>query len=61
MIGVLEIGDCVIFTLDGTRGIVVEIKPPLCHVIWEDFFVSWEKEVSLVKDDRLTVQQRLFR
>ncbi|RAV20414.1 hypothetical protein DQG23_15730 [Paenibacillus contaminans] len=60
MIGVLEIGDCVIFALDGARGIVMEIKLPLCHVIWEDFFVSWEDESTLRKDERLTVQQRLF-
>ncbi|WP_409342053.1 hypothetical protein [Paenibacillus sp. MBLB4367] len=57
----LEIGDCVIFALDGARGIVMEVKLPLCHVIWEDFFVSWEDEASLQKDDRLTERQRLSR
>lgn len=55
----LEVGDCVIFAFDGARGIVMEIELPLCHVIWEDLFVSWEHVASLKKDAWLTIRQRL--
>jgi hypothetical protein len=46
------IGDHVIFTRDGTKGIVVEVQNNLCQVIWEDHFVSWEKSESLQKDSQ---------
>jgi hypothetical protein len=44
-----EIGDCVIFLPDGTIGTVVEMKEKMYHVVWEDHFVSWEKEELLGK------------
>jgi len=47
--GAFEIGDCVIFVPDGARGTVVEMKESMCHVVWEDHFVSWEKEELLEK------------
>jgi hypothetical protein len=47
----LKIGDYVIFTLDGTRGMILGIENGLCHVVWEDQFVSWEKMETLQKLD----------
>lgn len=47
--GMLKIGDSVVFSQDGARGIIMEIKESLYQVIWEDHFVSWEKEESLEK------------
>ena len=44
------IGDCVIYTRDGARGIVIGIENNLCQVIWEDHFVSWEKSELLQKE-----------
>lgn len=51
-----EIGDCVVFSLDRARGIVMEMNDNVYHVVWEDFFASWEKgellsKVSLSLDD----------
>ncbi len=40
---VFQVGDTVVFALDGARGIVLNVKDGLCHVLWEDEFVSWEK------------------
>ncbi|WP_308636833.1 hypothetical protein [Paenibacillus silvisoli] len=37
-----EVGDFVVFLLDGTRGTIMEIADGLCHIAWEDQFVSWE-------------------
>jgi hypothetical protein len=31
----------------------------VCYVIWEDFFVSWEKKGLLQKDEYLTQAQRI--
>lgn len=45
----LKVGDGVIFSLDGAKGIVLEIGDQLYHIVWEDQFVSWEKEELLVK------------
>ncbi|WP_248928284.1 hypothetical protein [Paenibacillus hamazuiensis] len=45
-----EIGDLVV--LDGARGIIVEVVRGWCHVAWEDFFVSWEKEEQLEKAEQ---------
>jgi hypothetical protein len=45
----LEIGDHVIFIRDGARGIILEIKENLYHIIWEDHFASWEREELLEK------------
>ncbi|WP_177182591.1 hypothetical protein [Paenibacillus sp. OV219] len=45
-----EVGDYVVFMLDGARGTVVEITlDGLCHIAWEDRFVSWEREELLQK------------
>jgi hypothetical protein len=44
-----KVGDSVI--LHGARGIILEIDEDLCHVVWEDYFVSWEKGESLEKAD----------
>jgi hypothetical protein len=45
----LKIGDCVIFSPDGARGIILEIVDSLYHIVWEDHFVSWEKGELLIK------------
>lgn len=47
-----EVGDRVVFKLDGARGIIVEAEQGIYHIIWEDHFSSWEKEEALerVKD-----------
>ncbi|XEC95140.1 hypothetical protein AB6A23_00695 [Paenibacillus tarimensis] len=42
-----KIGDFVISLLDGTKGIILEIKDGRYHVIWEDHFSSWEKPETL--------------
>ncbi|GAB7389236.1 hypothetical protein BSNK01_30740 [Bacillaceae bacterium] len=42
-----KIGDTVVFALDGARGIVIGMKDDLYHVMWEDYFVSWEKKEML--------------
>ncbi|SDW94621.1 hypothetical protein SAMN05518855_100719 [Paenibacillus sp. CF384] len=49
MITMFEVGDCVVFLLDGTRGTVMETGEGLYHVAWEDQFVSWEREELLEK------------
>jgi hypothetical protein len=51
---VLEIGDHVVFIRDGARGIIMEIKENLYHVIWEDHFASWEKGELLEKIEPLS-------
>lgn len=38
-----KIGDQVIFLGDNARGIVIKVNDGKCHVIWEDYFCSWEK------------------
>lgn len=43
MIRMLKIGDCVIFSPDGAKGVIVEIGDCVYHVVWEDHFASWEK------------------
>jgi hypothetical protein len=45
----LQVGDSVVFLRDGTRGIIMQIRDSLYQVIWEDHFVSWEKEEQLEK------------
>jgi heat shock protein HspQ len=37
-----QVGDTVRYSLDGAKGIVLKIDENQCHVIWEDYFVSWE-------------------
>lgn len=49
MIRMLKVGDCVIFSPDGTRGIILEIADSVYHIVWEDHFVSWEKGELLEK------------
>jgi hypothetical protein len=44
-----EVGDVVVHVQDGARGVVLEIGNQTYHVVWEDFFVSWEKEELLKK------------
>jgi hypothetical protein len=53
------IGDCVIFSLDGARGIILIVNEELCCVFWEDFFVSWERSHLLFKDEQLTQAQQI--
>lgn len=47
---VFKIGDRVIYTGDGARGIILEIQENRYHVMWEDYFVSWENVESLIRD-----------
>jgi hypothetical protein len=54
-----SIGDCVVFALDGARGIVVAIADDRCQVMWEDHVVSWEKKEWLTVDAELTKAQRI--
>ncbi|EGL81486.1 hypothetical protein CathTA2_3032 [Caldalkalibacillus thermarum TA2.A1] len=54
-----KIGDCVIYALDGARGVVLGMNNHSCHVIWEDYFVSWEKMELLTVDDELTKKQKI--
>ncbi|KFZ43699.1 hypothetical protein CS060_10280 [Anoxybacillus flavithermus] len=54
-----HIGDCVVFTRDGARGIVLEVDDHSCHVLWEDYFVSWEKKELLKVDEELTKKQTI--
>lgn len=35
--------------LDGARGVILEMFGGLCHIVWEDYFASWEKEEVLEK------------
>ncbi len=46
-----KIGDHVIFSLDGAKGVILEMNDSHCQVFWEDYFVSWEKRELLVKDE----------
>lgn len=48
------VGDLVIFTLDGSVGTVVEVEQDRCHVVWDDHFVSWEKNELLIKDESMS-------
>jgi|GEM_PF-2111215 len=43
----IKVGDQVIFRRDGTRGIVYARDGERLQVLWEDEFVSWEKEEDL--------------
>lgn len=45
--------------MDGTRGIVLEVTDDRCHVLWEDYFVSWEKKELLKVDKELTKKQAI--
>ncbi|MCS7459592.1 hypothetical protein N0M98_05510 [Paenibacillus doosanensis] len=46
-----EVGDRVVFVLDGAKGVIVEAEAEVgfYHIIWEDRFTSWEKEEMLEK------------
>lgn len=44
-----KVGDTVKYSLDGAKGIVFKIDEDQCHVIWEDYFVSWENVGLLSK------------
>lgn len=46
------VGDYVTFSLDGARGLVIKIDDEQCHVLWEDYFVSWERYELLSKKAR---------
>lgn len=54
-----KVGDCVIYSLDGARGVVLEVNGCFCRVIWEDYFVSWEKKDLLIFDEPLTRSQKI--
>lgn len=56
-----QIGDCVVFKHDGARGIVLTIKEDVCHVLWEDYFASWENVDLLTVDEQLNRTQRLIK
>jgi hypothetical protein len=45
VIRMFEVGELVVFLLDGARGIIVEVEAEAgrYHIAWEDFFLSWEK------------------
>ncbi|TDG00254.1 hypothetical protein [Paenibacillus piri] len=47
----LKIGDYVVFSPDGARGIIMEVRESLYHVVWEDHFSSWEKGELLKQAD----------
>lgn len=49
MIRMFKIGDRVIFIRDGARGVIMEVKENLYHIVWEDHFASWEREELLEK------------
>jgi hypothetical protein len=59
VIAMFQVGDCVIFALDGARGIVLDVTNDSCHVMWEDYFVSWEKKELLTVDEELTKAQKI--
>jgi len=46
------VGDTVVFSPDGARGVVIGVEGDLCHVAWEDTFISWERAESLQKLER---------
>jgi hypothetical protein len=50
---VFSIGDYVTFSLDGAQGIVLKIDNDRCHVMWEDYFVSWERFDLLLKNHKV--------
>lgn len=54
--GVYQIGDHVVFLLDGAKGIVLGVKEESCHVLWEDSVCSWEKMDLLQNDDEAPLQ-----
>lgn len=54
-----KIGDCVIYAPDGARGIVLKINQHACFVMWEDYFVSWERKELLQVDQALTLAQQI--
>jgi hypothetical protein len=56
----IRIGDVVVFSLDGARGVVLGEKDERYQVIWEDNFVSWEPIDLLTIDDELTKKQRMY-
>ncbi|MBO8164469.1 MAG: hypothetical protein H0Z34_12215 [Brevibacillus sp.] len=45
----LAVGDWVKFALDGALGVVLDVRDDRCQVMWEDYFVSWEKRELLLK------------
>ncbi|MGJ7034603.1 hypothetical protein [Anoxybacillus eryuanensis] len=55
----VQVGDCVVFMRDGVRGIVLEVDDHSCHVLWEDYVVSWEKKELLKVDKELTKKQTI--
>ncbi|WP_199900132.1 hypothetical protein [Caldalkalibacillus mannanilyticus] len=46
-----NIGDTVVYTLDGTKGVVIKVDNRLCQVKWKDHFISWEKYDLLELDE----------
>lgn len=53
-------GDVVIYSLDGSRGIVLGEKGRCYQIMWEDYFVSWEPINLLTKDEELTKKQHMI-
>ncbi len=50
----LKVGDHVLYVPDGSLGIIVEVQEDLYHIVWEDFFCSWERPESLQKKEALS-------
>jgi hypothetical protein len=59
VIAMFQVGDCVIYALDRARCIVLDVANDSCHVMWEDYFVSWEKKELLTVDEELTKAQKI--
>ncbi|TCL53282.1 hypothetical protein EDD69_101290 [Thermolongibacillus altinsuensis] len=38
---------------------VLDVTNDSCHVMWEDYFVSWEKKELLTVDEKLTKAQKI--
>ncbi|CAJ1003498.1 MULTISPECIES: hypothetical protein [Brevibacillus] len=47
-------GECVVYTRDGARGIVIAVNGEWYQIFWEDTFVSWEKAEVLTKAEQLS-------
>ncbi|MDQ0339120.1 uncharacterized protein YkvS [Caldalkalibacillus uzonensis] len=54
-----QVGDVVIFKPDGAQGVVVKVNDSDCYVMWEDLFSSLEPFEQLIKDEKLTAEQRI--
>lgn len=44
-----SVGDRVIYIKDGAVGVIIAIQEDRYHIVWEDYFSSWEKAELLRK------------